>query len=66
MYDVCIYVYIIYMCVLCVCVCMRARLYTWVRILHLAEEDNLSSFDSKIVCQSIEINNNKHVCVCAI
>ena len=34
----------------------------WVRIVHLAEEDNLSPFDSKIacLCQSIEINNNKH------
>ena len=31
----------------------------WVRILHSAEEDNLSPFDSKIacLCQSIEINN---------
>ena len=35
----------------------------WVRILHSAEEDNLSPFDSKIacLCQSIEINNNKYV-----
>ena len=34
----------------------------WVPILHSAEEDNLSPFDSKIacLCQSIEINN-KHV-----
>ena len=34
----------------------------WVRILHSAEEDNLSAFDSKIacLCHSIEINNNKH------
>ena len=33
----------------------------WVRILHSAEEDNLSPLDSKIacICQSIEINNNK-------
>ena len=33
----------------------------WVRILHSAQEDNLSPFDSKIAClfQSIEINNNK-------
>ena len=33
------------------------------RILHSAEEDNLSPFDSKIscLCQSIKINNNKHV-----
>ena len=32
----------------------------WVRILHSAEEDNLSPFDLNIVClcQSIEINNN--------
>ena len=31
----------------------------WVRILHSAEEENLSPFDSKIacLCQSIEINN---------
>ena len=37
----------------------------WVRILHSAEEDNLSFFDSKIVClcQSIEIYN-KYVCMC--
>ena len=37
----------------------------WVRILHSAEEDNLSPFDSKIacLCQSIEINNNKYVCM---
>ena len=37
---------------------------TLVRILHPAEEDNLSPFDSKIacLCQSIEINN-KHVCM---
>ena len=38
----------------------------WVQILHSAEEDNLSPFDSdsKISClyQSIEINNSKHVC----
>ena len=35
----------------------------WVRILHSAEEDNLSPLDSNIacLCQSIEINNNKHV-----
>ena len=35
-----------------------------VRILHLAEEGNLSPFDSNITClyQSIKINNNKHVC----
>ena len=35
----------------------------WVRILHSAEEDNLSPFDSNIacLCQSIEINNNKYV-----
>ena len=35
----------------------------WVRILHSAEEDNLSPFDLKIacLCQSIKINNNKHV-----
>ena len=34
----------------------------WVGILHSAEEDNLSPFDSNIacLCQSIEINNNKH------
>ena len=33
-----------------------------VRILHSAEEDDLSPFDSNIafLCQSIEINNNKH------
>ena len=38
----------------------------WVRILHSAEEDNLSPFVSKIacLCQSIEINNNKYVCMC--
>ena len=43
----------------------------WVRILHSAEKDNLSPFDSKIVClcQSIEINNKHvyvyvYVCVC--
>ena len=35
----------------------------WVRILHSAKEDNLSPFDSKIVClcRGIEIDNNKHV-----
>ena len=35
----------------------------WVRILHSAEEDNLSPFDSNIacLCQSININNNKYV-----
>ena len=34
----------------------------WVRILHSAEGDNLSPFDSKIacLCKSIEINNNKY------
>ena len=43
----------------------------WVRILHSAEEDNLSPFDSKIacLCQSIEMNNkyvyvHVHICVC--
>ena len=36
---------------------------TLVQILHSAEDDNLSPFDLKIacLCQSIEINNNKHV-----
>ena len=35
----------------------------WVQILHSTEEDNLSPFDLNIIglCQSIEINNNKHV-----
>ena len=35
----------------------------WVRILYSAEENNLSPFDSNIacLCQSIDINNNKHV-----
>ena len=35
----------------------------WVRILPSAEEDNLSPLDSNIacLCQSIEINNNKHI-----
>ena len=35
----------------------------WVRILHSAEEDNLSPFDSNIacLCQSMEINNNKYI-----
>ena len=35
----------------------------WVRILHSAQEDNLSPFDSNTAClhQSIEINNNKHI-----
>ena len=38
----------------------------WVQILHSAEGDKLSPFDSKIscLCQSIGINNNKYVCVC--
>ena len=38
---------------------------SWVRILPSAEEDNLSPFDSNIacLCQSIEINNNKYVCM---
>ena len=38
--------------------CLRS----WVRILHSAEEDNVSPFDSNIVClsQSIDINNNKY------
>ena len=37
----------------------------WVRMLLSAEEDNLSPFDSNIacLCQSIDINNNKHVCM---
>ena len=44
----------------------------WVRILHSAEEDKVSPFDSNIVClcQSIEINNkynktklNKTICI---
>ena len=36
-----------------------------VRILHSAEEDNLSPFNSNIacLCQSIGINNNKYVYV---
>ena len=39
--------------------------YFQVRILLSAEEDNLSPLDSNIacLCQSIEINNNKHVCM---
>ena len=41
--------------------CLRPR----VQILHSAEEHNLSPFDLNIawLCQSIEINNNKHVCM---
>ena len=37
----------------------------WFRIMHSVEEDNLSPFDSKItcLCQSIETNNSKHVCI---
>ena len=37
----------------------------WFRILHTAEEDNLSPFNSKIacLCQSIEINSNTYVCM---
>ena len=37
----------------------------WVLILHSAVEDNLFPFDSKIacLCQSIEINNKKYVCM---
>ena len=37
----------------------------WVRLMHSAEEDNLSPFHPKIacLCQSIEINNTKHVCM---
>ena len=37
----------------------------WVRILHSAEEDKLSPFDSKIacLCQSIDIKSNKHACM---
>ena len=40
----------------------------WVRILHSAEEDNVSPFDSKIacLCQSIEINNNKYAIYCVL
>ena len=39
----------------------------WVRILHSAAEDSLSPFDSNIacLCQSIEINNNKYICIYA-
>ena len=42
---------------------MNRYLRPLVRILPSAEEDNLSPFDSNIacLCQSIEINNNKHV-----
>ena len=42
---------------------VNSYLRPWVRILPSAEEDNLSPFDSNIacLCQSIEINNNKHV-----
>ena len=70
--NVCIYVYMyMYVCV-CMCICQQAfsllvnrYLRPWVRILPSAEEDNLSPFDSNIacLCQSIEINNNKHVCM---
>ena len=46
-------------------VCMHACMYVcmYVCILHSAEEDNSSPLDSNIarLCQSIEINNNKHV-----
>ena len=37
----------------------------WVRILHSVEKDNLCPFDLKIacLCQSVEINNNKQVCI---
>ena len=50
-------------------VCQRAfrllaiwYLRPWVRILHSAEENNVSPFDPNIVClcQSIDINNNKY------
>ena len=50
----------------CVCMYIFSLLETgflWVRMLHSAEEVNLSHFDSKIacLCQSIEINNDKYV-----
>ena len=47
---------------------MDGRVCVWMDVclqvcLHSAEEDNLSPFDSNTacLCQSIEINNNKHV-----
>ena len=52
----------------CMHACMYACMYVcmdgWMDgVLHSAEEDYLSPFDSNIarLCQSIEINNNKHV-----
>ena len=38
---------------------------SWVRILHSAEEDNWSPFDSISLAyyQCIKINTNKHVCI---
>ena len=56
----------------CMYVCQRAfsllaigYLGPRVQILHSAEEHNLSPFDLNIacLCQSIEINNNKYVCM---
>ena len=42
---------------------MHSCLKSWVRLLHLAEKDNLSPFDSNIacLCQSIGNDNNKQV-----
>ena len=71
-------IHIVYWSLIAQSVCQRAFsllaiwcLRPWVRILHLAEEheeDNLSPFDSKIacLCQSIEINNNKHIYWCYV
>ena len=44
-----------------VCTCVRTYVRIWFRILHSAEEDNLSPFDSKIacLCQSIKINKQQ-------
>ena len=55
----CVYIYIYINSTLAIW-CLRPW---WVRFLPSAEEDNLSPFDSNIacLCQSIEINNNKHV-----
>ena len=46
-----------------ICIYLYVCLRPWIRILHSAEVDNLSPFDSNIAClsQSIEINKNKHV-----
>ena len=58
---VCVYMWMY----VCICLYMYVCTYTCIYVCMCIYVDNLSPFDSNMacLCQSIEINNNKHICI---